>query len=736
MGVRNKSLQSDLKQFTQGKREFHICFDKDTKPKSIIGVNKATIALATKLNQVYIYQWEPLEGKGIDDVLRQSNNPEEKLKQIIDSKEKFSYWINKHLFELTKVSKEIKERFLPNALPDERLIGIKSPQNTGKTEVISQHVQNSLAQGIPCLVVVHRESLARTLGERFGVAYRTENDPTKDYYGFSLCIDSLLPKHNGVNPEYWEDFILIVDEAEQVVSHLLTARTSVDTFRPIILKTLQEMGEKCRQLIFCDADLSDICVEFFEKLLACEAFVINNIYRFEGMNFYKYPSPDSLMTEVFSSLSQDEKLLIVSTSQAPKSKYGTIALENIINKRFPQLKILRIDGESLYDKDHRAYNCMTEINDVVRQYDVVICSPSLETGVSIDVYGHFDKVVGFSSHGNLPPQNFLQMLWRLRDTIDRHFYVPNTGINYVGNASCSPYSLLSTDQKSSQVILHLLNYSETQGTDTIFLDTWSKISARINAGSKSYSETLQHLIKRQGHNLIEVENLANAEIKDEIKENSLECQQQRNIKILISEDITDEQAETLANKKAKTLDEICQLKKNTVKKRYGEINEEILEFDHQGKYSSLRLYYYLTEGRKSLSSEEKIRLKQMLENNDGCYFSPDLNRKLIIHKIWLMEFLDILSLINKVREQGIIRNDDSEVVRIYELCLKHFSELKQFQITTGIQPISTINSILSKIGLRLKQHSRFKSDGSKKTYYYLQELPDWTDLVFEYWSIK
>ena len=126
----------------------------------------------------------------------------------------------------------------------------------------------------------------------------------------------------------------------------------------------------------------------------------------------------------------------------------------------------------------------------------------------------------------------------------------------------------------------------------------------------------------------------------------------------------------------------------------------------------------------------------MLENNDGCYFSPDLNRKLIIHKIWLLEFLDILSLINKVRDESIIRNDDPEVVRIYELCLKHFSELKQFQITTGIQPISTINSILSKIGLRLKQHSRFKSDGSKKTYYYLEELPDWTDKVFDSWSIK
>jgi hypothetical protein len=328
------------------------------------------------------------------------------------------------------------------------------------------------------------------------------------------------------------------------------------------------------------------------------------------------------------------------------------------------------------------------------------------------------------------------MLWRLRDTIDRHFYVPNTGINYIGNASCSPYSLLSTDQKSSQVILHLLNYSETEGTDTIFLDTWSKISARINAGSKSYSETLQHLIKRQGHNFIEIESLDNVEIKKEIKENSLECQQERDIKILISDNITDEQADTLANKKAKTLDEICQLKKHTIKKRYGDINEKILEFDNQGKYSSLRLYYYLTEGRKSLSNEEKAKLKQMLENNDGCYFSPDLNRKLIIHKIWLMEFLDILSLINKVRDERIIRNDDSEVMRIYDLCQKHSYELKQFQITTGIQPISTINSILSKIGLRLKQHSRFKSDGSKKTYYYLEELPDWTDKVFDYWSIK
>jgi hypothetical protein len=52
--------------------------------------------------------------------------------------------------------------------------------------------------------------------------------------------------------------------------------------------------------------------------------------------------------------------------------------------------------------DHPAYQCAEKINELLEHYDIVICSPSLATGVSIekirkieiDLHGHFTAVFG------------------------------------------------------------------------------------------------------------------------------------------------------------------------------------------------------------------------------------------------------------------------------------------------------------------------------------------------------
>jgi alkylated DNA repair dioxygenase AlkB len=50
-------------------------------------------------------------------------------------------------------------------------------------------------------------------------------------------------------------------------------------------------------------------------------------------------------------------------------------------------RILRIDSESVSDPNHPAFGCISHLNEILTQYDLVIASPSLETGVSIDIKG-------------------------------------------------------------------------------------------------------------------------------------------------------------------------------------------------------------------------------------------------------------------------------------------------------------------------------------------------------------
>lgn len=61
-------------------------------------------------------------------------------------------------------------------------------------------------------------------------------------------------------------------------------------------------------------------------------------------------------------------------------------------RKFPHLRILRIDSESVADPSHTAFGCIAHLNEILTQYDLVIASPSLETGVSINIRGHFDGV--------------------------------------------------------------------------------------------------------------------------------------------------------------------------------------------------------------------------------------------------------------------------------------------------------------------------------------------------------
>jgi len=42
-------------------------------------------------------------------------------------------------------------------------------------------------------------------------------------------------------------------------------------------------------------------------------------------------------------------------------------------------EILRIDSESLAEPTHPAYGCMTSLNQVLGNYDVVLASPVIET---------------------------------------------------------------------------------------------------------------------------------------------------------------------------------------------------------------------------------------------------------------------------------------------------------------------------------------------------------------------
>jgi hypothetical protein len=596
---------------------------------------------------------------------------------------------------------------------------------------------------------VHLESLAKALAQTFGVAYRTESDPTKGVYGYSLCVDSLMPKKDGVNPDDWDELVLIVDEVDQVLSHLLTGNTAVADYRPTILNTLSALAPKIMQCIIADADLTDTSVKFFENLLGEKAFIINNEYQYDSISFYKYGSASRLLSQAMDWLEKGQKLFIPTSSQKPKSKLGSIALENFIKKKYPELHILRIDSESIQDPEHPAYRCLGNLNQIIKNYDVIICSPSLQTGVSIDLKNHFDKVVAFSM-GNITPQSFLQSMWRLRDPVERHFYCNPTGNTYIGNSSCSSKYVLESNQKTAKYAIAQLGSLDTQlrmdDVSSIYLETWAKIAARINASSRCYSDLLNHLIVQQGHELIVIDNeqkIDNA-VKDEIKENAKECQDYRHSQILAAPDIEEDdfnQLEVKKSSKGLTLDELCTCHKFETLRRYGgQISRDILEFDDDGKYSTLRTYYYLTQGREFLKQKDTNTIEDMAKLNDNNVLSFDVNKKAYTNTITALETTKMLDLLQDLERLGEFHHNDPLILQAFDHLSKYRDSLSLIGVHIGKQPISAINSLLRKIGHKLipvkdeeGNSKRIKEKGETIRVYKLEKLPPWSSKILNLW---
>lgn len=772
VGVRNgtegtgtfKKLRKDFRWlFKRENRKVYVAFDQDNKLSTISNVNKAKfdfgIVLGKAGQKVHITKWSSLlDGKGIDDVLV-ALEPElrsQKLEQILHKSESFALWSSKYHYRLREPNLLINSRYLGDVVkhfPDNRLIALKAPHGTGKSQLIAAYIKESIKQGIPCYVIVHLESLAKALADDFGVYYRTEYNELKQHYGYSLCIDSCYPKFNGVNPENLDQFNLVIDEVEQVLDHQLNGDTDVSNYQILVLDTFSQLLKKADKIFIADADLSNVGVECIENIAETKAFIIENEFKYEGMSFNSVSSATALIALLLNSVESGQTVYINTTSQKAKSDYGAIALENLLKEKFPHLAndIIRIDSETVKNVDHQAYNVLEKnLDEFISKYKIVIISPVIQTGKSINIRNHFDIQFNFSS-GNVSAFNFFQQMWRLRDeTVPRWFYTPKTGFTYRVNGSSSPTDILKTNHAVSKATISLLSLTDSEVSVeeenySQYLATWAKINARHNAGMRCYRELLHHLIEKQGHTLTVFETNTDKEIKAMIANNSKQCQFVDYQKTIDSPEIDDAQAEELEAKQRKGLTEsqMHSLKKHKITKKYDDINFDILEFDDDGNYPKLRLFYYLTLGKAFVKAHDKARVKRHSDNNKGKMLTKDLVKKTFVTKVKILEIVGLIDLVDALSEKSFILPCDDEIQSMYEVLKKHKKALSQIGVSISTKPLATVNSFLKIIGHKLTQikDERGKAkatrvDDDVYRLYELQKLPSWTEEVLNSWHEK
>jgi len=728
-------LYEELQLFCDKRRRFFVAFDQDKKLKTVKNVNSAIFWLSCLLSQqkkskVFILSWDGEKGKGVDDFLYYSDNPSRDLDDVIAKGESFNFWASKYHFKLRKPDLKVNSRYLGQdvgKLPNNRLIAVKSPQNTGKTQVISEHIKPFLREGTPVYAFAPIENLAKNLSDRLGIFYRTDNDVLIPYQGYALCVDSLINKRYGLDVNLVDDCVLVFDEIEQLLKHIFFSNTEVRKYAPTILDNLERLCSKASQIIIADADLSNVAIGFFEAMAGQKAYLIENDFKFEGMSFCEVEKADQLFGLINDLIANDEKLFICSTSQKANSQYGTIAIENFISMAYPAKRVLRIDSETTRDPQNEAYRIIEQnIDERLKDYDVVICSPTVATGISIQLKNHFSKVIAFG-RGNVSPQSLLQMMWRLRDNIPRYFHTLTTGHDYCGNSSSNPHALLDGNKRKAAFVIRELSILDGRLDDCppFILDSWSRIGARENASNRCYRELLKFLIEQQGHTLTEIQ--ATPLDKQTIQDNKQICLAVEHGEVLTAENLTIEQVERIEKKscnKGITQEQRRAIKKAKIKAKYGQISQEILELDDKGMYPQVLLWYYLTVGNGHLKERDKKKVEKLKSDNKNKLFSFDVNRQVLSPTVRILKLFDIEGLIEHFENGESITADDDRIMKLQEKARRYQKDLKEAGCWySKKQPISTINSLLRLVGFKLKSEKIVSDGRHQKTKTYSLEKP-------------
>ena len=838
-------LIPQLQVFAQAGRKVYFAFDKDTKASTITNVNTA-IAKTGKLfakagADVRVIRWQEAD-KGVDDLIVQ--NGAAAFDRAYEQSLSLTTWLvyscvrlthkvdlrvdRRYLGSLIKAEGSPKQRLEPHVLASAsgqraegkkdnfvsqqsitdtlpptpntlsipetvKLICLKSPKGTGKTHLLEQIVQQATREGKWVLLLTHRIQLGEALCQRVGLPYLTEIK-TVEYgtvLGYGLCIDSLHPNSGArFNADNWSDGIVIIDEAEQVIWHMLNSATCASErveilaqFKTLIQNNLSGDGK----VYLADADLSDVAIDYVRGLAGfyVEPFVVVNDWQPPEeqrwtIHNYKDKNPARLVRDLVDRIRDGDRPFISCSAQKLKSKWGTQNLESYLQQQFPQKKILRIDSQTVADPSHPAYGCIARLNEILPNYDIAIASPSIETGVSIECektdkrhwevplafrlllqgvktdlrkikhIPHFNSVWAIAQ-GVQTADSIRQALARIRANVPRYLWAAKRGFYkcMVGNGATVKKVLIASTRNKASKNIRFLQAADASLSDLDFdsnfqpesLNTWAKRGCYINLTMQNYRSSIVEGLIAEGHfvtcpHKFKTEEPGSAtKVESQLKQIAetryqAECTQVANAPIP-----TDAQYQTLKDKCAKTKRERWIERKGTLLKRYGNnvsIVPELVKKDDEGWYGKILSHYYLTVGRPYLIERDSKQFKAIALYNKNRLWLPDFNRSLLSTPLRLLE-----TLIVELLKPGIhYRGSDPNLQLIAELALANKAELKTFlgiTIVDSDSAIAIVQKLFGVLGLKLTYLGRLGPRGQRERVYTYEPPNDGRSEIFASW---
>jgi energy-coupling factor transporter ATP-binding protein EcfA2 len=312
----------------------------------------------------------------------------------------------------------LDQRYLPDDLhlqiPAEGITVIKSPKGTGKTELLKHMVGHMNETGESVMLLGHRVYLLNNLAVRTNLDYYLDYEDGQVTQSMAICLNSLTRIKPGLHEPY---DTIIIDESEQVLQALISKTLHSDL--SVIFNNLIWLFRHAKRIICLDADLSaDLTIELIreirgEKETDAVVGVINSFRIGEGQTTKLYEKKMHLLADALDAVRNGEKVFIASNSR----KFATVV--DAIIKDLGRTSLL-VTAETNEHPDTQAF--ILDPTNECTQYDAIVSSPTLSTGVSIDG-NHFTKVYGFFSIQPGTFQDVDQAVSRVRQCNDVSVWV-------------------------------------------------------------------------------------------------------------------------------------------------------------------------------------------------------------------------------------------------------------------------------------------------------------------------
>lgn len=659
-------LIPDIARFIHPDRCWVLAFDQDSKLKTRYEVERALAKFGRLLEaaggEVEIASWQPEQGKGVDDLIVAGGAVAWEFAYTY--RRPLLHWqiwqrLKGQLTDKPSIrlkTADLSTLELPN-LPDRGIIAIASAKGTGKTKFTG-----TLIQGTPkALLAGHRICLMRNLCERLNVDYRGDLDKAGGRFfngsaytlRVGLCVDSLL----AIDPTQFHGCTLVIDEVVQVLRHLLTSSTCrKDGKLPALLARLHQLIQAADRVIVADADLNNAVLDYLRSLRddSQPVYLIQNDYQPQGYkaDFIQCSNASAVIARLLKDLQQRQpgQVFFVATDSKAGSKTLGRLVRQLVGLR---LRVLVLNSETSGGEIERAFIQNPDV--LIRNFDVIVASPSLATGVSIEAHGLVAKVYGLFYGASSTDADIAQALGRVREPVDRIVWCAQRGSNFSKvSRSTNPLELksqlkLRTDTTVSLIRSQLRediaeDYERYDWQSDPHLNLWSRISAEQNYSMLNLRDALLVRLRYEGHQVTVIDTASDTAAKLLIRQANAEIKQMDASEIAQAPALTLAEVELLKDKESLTPEERLALARFNLTDFYAteDVTSELALWDNNGRRrGELLNLEALLYSNLAIERDIKTLQKQARWNQGLCPWdigSSELRRKLR-EAIGLTDFL-------------------------------------------------------------------------------------------------